>query len=466
MGLRIVGKLALIGVLLLLLLIPLGLLDGLVSERKVRAAEVVAEIAQASAREQRLLGPLLVLHYRETRRQRREVVENGIRREVEEVLELPHVRVVAPEVLAVRNRLDTEIKRRGLFTARLYQNHAGLQGSFRIPADPAADENRLTWQLTSARLVLGFGDARGIQSLKLRGNGRELTLEPGTLLPWLGEGVHAPLPAALTQADARLEFDGELQLTGSSSLSWVPVAGEAQISSEADWPHPSFFGNRLPVNSRIDENGFRAEWKVSRLSSQALQALASCGYESDGCGALESTGFGVRLIDPVDRYLMTERAMKYALLLLVLVFGAVFFIEALRQIEVHLLQYGLVGLALAIFFLLLLSLSEHLGFALAYMLAAAACVALITAYLSGALGGFRRGLLLGGLLAGLYGLLYGLLQSEDYALLMGSLALFGLLATVMLLTRRLDWSGLGRKPPAPTLAQVMAAPPATAPPEG
>ena len=159
------------------------------------------------------------------------------------------------------------------------------------------------------------------------------------------------------------------------------------------------------------------------------------------------TGFAVRLVEPVDRYLMTERAMKYALLFLALVFGAVFLVEALSSRPVHAVQYGLTGLGMAMFYLLLLSLSEHLGFGLAYAIAAGACASLLAYYLAGVLGSRRRGLAFGAGLAGLYGVLYLLLRSEDFALLVGSAVLFAALATAMVLTRRVDWSALGRAPP-------------------
>ena len=193
--------------------------------------------------------------------------------------------------------------------------------------------------------------------------------------------------------------------------------------------------------------GFRAEWKVSRLAAEAPQAVRDCGVAATTCAAASNAGFGVRLLDPVDRYLKTERAIKYAWLFIVLVFGALFFLELLRPVRVHPLQYGLTGLALAMFFLLLLSLSEHIGFGPAYALAAAACVSLVATYMAVPLGSRTRAAGFAGLLAALYALLYGLLRSEDYALLMGALALFALLATAMLLTRKLNWYRLGERLP-------------------
>jgi len=219
------------------------------------------------------------------------------------------------------------------------------------------------------------------------------------------------------------------------------VAAETTVALSGDWPHPSFRGDLLPQAPELREDGFSATWSVSRLASQAQQVLGNCATHNTYC-ALDSVAFGLRLVDPVDRYLMTERAMKYALLVLVLVFGAVFFLEVVGGAELHALHYGLVGLALGMFFLLLLALSEHLGFVFAYMLAAAACTGLIASYLAGVLDSRSRGVAAGLLLGLLYAILFGLLKAEDYALLMGAMTLFGCLAVFMLATRKVRWAPL------------------------
>ncbi|PKM08501.1 MAG: cell envelope integrity protein CreD [Gammaproteobacteria bacterium HGW-Gammaproteobacteria-4] len=435
-------KVLVIGALTLLLLIPLLMLRGLVTERQQRADAVRAEIAGSSSREQRVVGPLLRVQIEEVLRVRRKVTENGVERDAVEQVRRSALRVIAPEKLSMRNVLRTETRHRGLFSAMLYHDAAELSADFVWPTPPALDEDRLAWTIVAADFVLGLGDNRGIGHIALAVDGQELAAEPGTGIAWLPEGVRLPLPAtvlARVRAGDPLQLAGALELTGSERLSWVPVGGETQIDARADWPHPGFQGNYLPQAPEIDEHGFRAQWSVSRLSSQAHRAVQDCPLTQNACAGLYEATFSVALVDPVDRYLKTDRAMKYALLFLVVVFGAVFFIEVLKGVAVHPLQYGLSGLALAIFFLLLLALSEHLGFGAAYGLAALACVALIATYMGGVLGSRRRGLGFAGLLGLLFGLLFGLLQSEDYALLIGAVALFAALSTVMLLTRRLNW---------------------------
>ena len=438
-------KLALIGVILIGLLVPVFMLKGLVYERQARGREAAEDIARASSRAQHLIGPLLLIEAEETLLRERRLRQAGQGEDVrQEQVRVKSHRLIAPETLTIDNRLGTRERRRGLFGALVYTDHIDLKAQFALPDAPPIEGERIGHRWLSASLVLGVGDARGIQRIRVRVNGAERRVEPGSLLGFVKEGVHVALEAGSWAAGAPLDLALDAQVIGTQSLQWTPLAGEAQVTVAADWPHPSFQGQRLPDDPQVGETGFTAGWSLSRLSNTSLQALSRCGAEQSFCEGLEGAAFGVRLMDPVDRYVKTDRAMKYALLLLVLVFGAVFFTEALRAVDVHPLQYGLTGAALAIFFLLLLSLSEHIGFGGAYLLAMAVCSALIGVYMAPALGSARRGWLFGALVAGLYGLLYGLLQSEDYALLMGSLALFALLAGVMLATRRLDWRRVGK----------------------
>ena len=350
--------------------------------------------------------------------------------------------LVAPAILKLEGSLKSEVRRRGLFSATLYHSTLTAQARLAMPAPPALNSELVAYRVTSVRLEMGLGDTRGVERLDVRIDGRELPAEPGSVLPWLGEAVHVSLPPELWKP-AALECDLALELTGTESLAVVPLGGDNDVALRSDWPHPAFGGNYLPVSHEIAKDGFRAHWKVSRLASQAGQRLSECGASAT-CAALDNAAFVVRFVDPVDRYLKTDRAMKYSIVFLVLVFGAVFFIEALRRVTVHPMQYVLTGFAVAIFFLLLLSLAEHVGFGAAYVVAAAACVALIASYMSAVLGTTTAGWGFGGFLAALYGLLYGVLQSEDYALLMGTLTLFGFLAFIMIATRRLNWSRMGR----------------------
>ncbi len=228
---------------------------------------------------------------------------------------------------------------------------------------------------------------------------------------------------AFTAREA-LAFSFTLELAGSEALALAPQGADTAVTMRADWPHPSFQGRFLPAEHDIGASGFTASWRVSRFAAQGARNEA----------------IAVSFIEPVGLYQMLERASKYGFLFIGLTAAAFLLFELLRRLAIHPIQYALVGLALAMFFLLLTALSEHLGFGAAYAIATAACVALVTAYLvrlSRAVA-----LFFGAGLAALYAVLYALLQSEDYALVGGSLLLFALLAAVMLGTRRVDWYGL------------------------
>ena len=251
----------------------------------------------------------------------------------------------------------------------------------------------------------------------------------------------------------------------------MPLADENTVALKSPWPHPSFAGSFLPRTREVSDAGFSATWSVPSLSSQAqaqfVQGLALSGNGSaegdnarsayDGSGRVSRGNnryrnleqFSVSLDDPVDVYRLTERATKYGMMFIVLTFAAFFVLEMVKRWRIHPMQYLMIGAALVLFFLLLLSLSEHLSFAGAYALASAGCIALLSHYLRHVLGSWRAGLGMSGMLVALYGVLYGILISEDNALMMGSLLLFGVLAAIMVATRKLDWYGVmgsGDKP--------------------
>ncbi|HEU0151893.1 MAG TPA: cell envelope integrity protein CreD, partial [Arenimonas sp.] len=420
---RIGWKLGLVGFLLVVLLLPLAMLDGLVAERQQRGLEVAEDIARSSAGPQSVVGPLLLVEARRPVERKRVVSRDGhLSQETEQDTETVHY-LVSPETLAIDARLRTERRGRSLFSVPLYHGSLGLKGRL-VHAPRTRDGVRL--EPVRAWLVLGLGDNRGVRALGITLGGRKLAVQPGTRVGWLPEGLGAPVPVAMLAAP--MDFTVSLDLSGTQRLGWLPVGADTTVSLVGDWPHPGFEGRHLPDARKIDETGFEARWAVSRLSSRVQQVLAGCVPTATHCSALEEGEFSVRLVEPVDRYLMTERAIKYALLFLALVFGAVFLVEALAARPVHVVQYGLTGLAMAMFYLLLLSLSEHLGFGPAYAIAAAACSGLVGFYLGGVLGGRGRGGAFGAGLAVLYGLLYVLLRSEDHALLVGAVVLFGALA--------------------------------------
>jgi inner membrane protein len=256
-----------------------------------------------------------------------------------------------------------------------------------------------------------------------------------------------------------VEFNLKLSIDGIEQLAFIPIAKNNVVTVTSKWQHPQFFGRFLPSpkERKIDANGFTATWNISSLSSNAQQQLlniecclnsAQTNPTGGPAGVATSVGqidsFGVAFIEPVNIYSQSDRAIKYGVLFVALTFAAFFLFEILKQLPIHPVQYALVGLALVLFFLLLVSLSEHMRFITAYAIASVACIGLIGFYLSYALRSWKRGFGFGTALSLLYGVLFGLLQSENNALVMGSLLLFSVLAAIMLVTRKVDWYQIGK----------------------
>lgn len=451
-------------VLALLLAVPLGMVDQLVSERQARQYQVVNEIASSSATSQRIVGPLLAMPYTEEYNEAY-WTEEQVRGKTKRVRK---TRVAKSEGVVYMTAKEADmtfqggasIKRRGLFKALVFDMDGTIQGQFELSGEPEIerhqDDSRVTWG--PAYVSIGISDPRGIiRTPTLDWGGTQYAFEQGTRLgKTLSTGIHANLPSLFPSksqksaekapekapATARvISFKLDLSLRGTEAISFVPIADSNRVSLSSSWPHPSFQGRFLPNadTQRIDAQGFSATWDVSGLATTAPDLLLEDIVAGRSCTAGCRDWLGVRFIEPVNVYSMADRALKYGLLFIALSFAAFFLFEQLKALRIHPAQYLLVGLALALFFLLLLSLSEHMPFSQAYAIAATACVGLQTFYLSYVLHGVWRGLSFGGLLGALFGALYSLLVSEDVALLLGSGLLFALLALAMVLTRKLDW---------------------------
>jgi len=433
-------KLGAIALLILLLLIPLLMISGMIDDRQQLRDGVLEDIARSSSYSQQLSGPVMVVPYRKVVRTWKHNEKTNARYQ-ETSLERGRLYFL-PERFELDAKVQTELRARGIYEARLFHADNRISGHFSIPQQLGIDEDFADYTFDSPYLAVGISDIRGIENaLQLELDGQRLDFVPGTQEEWLGEGVHVTLAPLDVRKANELSFAFDLRLQGTGQLQVTPVGRTSNVTVSANWPHPSFIGNYLPAQRAISAEGFTANWQTSFFSTNLEEALSNC-VARGSCDEFKGRSFGVSFIDPVDQYLKSERAIKYALLFIVLTFAGFFLFEVLKSLAVHPVQYALVGVALAFFYLLLLSLSEHIGFALAYLLSASACVLLIGFYVCHVLRSAVHGLSFSAGLAALYGLLYGLLSAEDYALLMGSLLLFGLLGVFMVLTRRLDWYGL------------------------
>jgi inner membrane protein len=434
MNLTLIAKTAVIAGLALALLVPVLLIQNLVHERQAYRNEVVAGIAEGWGRYQVLSGPFLAVPYELTRIDvTRETVDGKEREKRTERVER-HVRHLPADSLDWVIDADVSEKARGIYKARLYGATARAHGRFTLPPGLGiGDTGNAKLRIGVPRLVFGVADPRGIRSLgALTLDGAARAFNAGSGDPQGQPGLHLPLPALAAQhqaAQARsLEFAFSIELGGSEGLAVQPLGADASVALRADWPHPSFQGQFLPLRHEIGADGFSASWKISRYAAQGSERLA------------------VSFVEPAGLYQQLERASKYGFLFIGLTFAAFLLVELLRRLAIHPIQYALVGVALAMFFLLLTALSEHIDFTLAYAAATLACVGLVGGYLVRVLKSARLGLAFGGALAALYAMLYALLKAEDYSLLGGALLLFGLLAAVMVATRRVDWYALSSRP--------------------
>jgi len=435
-------KFFIILLLILMLLIPLLMVVGLVSEREGRSRDVVADVARTWGGAQQLSGPFLVVPY--TVR-----VESTEGDKVVQRLQERRA-VFLPEALAIGGKGTSNVLHRSIFDVNVYTVSLAVDGRFTAPDIADVDPNVVSVRWHDATFVLALSDVAGLkEAATLTVNGTEaLPFAPSPGVPGTyTSGMHAKLSSASSVISGDgppkpFAFHADLVFTGSQSLLFSPAARETEIALTSDWPHPSFSGAFLPVERTIKDDGFSAKWRVPHLARSVPNAwmLSDGGFER-----LQPHLFGVTFYQPVDFYDLVTRAVKYGILFVAVGFMAVFVLEIVSDKRVHAVQYLFVGLAMVFFYVLLLSFSEHLGFAKAYALAALATGGMLSVYVAKALSSRLSGLMMAALFALLYGFLYLILTLEDYALLAGALLGFGALTAIMFATLRVDWSGLDRE---------------------
>ena len=433
-------KLTLITGLILALLIPMAIVHGLIAEREARAREVRAEVGRTWGPEQRLIGPVLVVPYMV----RIETIQGDKRIET-----LQERRAIfTPAALQVAGTVTSRSLRRSIFEVPVYAARMQLAGRFLAPrgSDAAGDAVAFRWR--EATLSIGISGVSGLKETSLLKIPRaaDIPFAPSVGMPNARtNGIHARLESAgdvlFTDADPAIkafDFTVDLAFNGSVSLDIAPVARETRVGLSSDWPHPSFAGAFLPDDRNVGPKGFSATWRVPHLARSVPEAWSSA---EAGLERLAPHFFGVRLVEPVDFYSLINRATKYGVMFLALVYMAVFSLEMTGGRSVHAVQYLFTGIALVFFFVLLLSLAEHIGFTRAYLVAALANTVMLAAYVGTALKSLRASTIMLAVLFVTYAMLLLVLQLEDYALLAGALLGFTALTVVMFTTLRVDWSG-------------------------
>ncbi len=421
----VIGKVISIAVIVLALMIPLSMLRGLISERMQMRDQAHQTVASGWGGQLTAGGPMLRVPFDTSSKS-----SNG------EVELTRHQLYILPTELNVEARLDkqAEPRRVGIYEVPVYLVHLTLTGFFKDDAVSSAAHYGGSYRWDEAAVSLPLSDVRSVRELKSADFvGRALKFGPAMAGCYSGVEAKADLSNPPTD---KLSFSIEVTLAGSDAIAILPLASVTRATMKSNWPHPQFQGAFLPAEYSIDTDGFSAKWQVLELNRAFSQSWKDDAVDES---KLQAASFGVGLFQSVDVYQRSERAVKYALMFIALTFLSFYAWELLNAAAIHPMQYLLVGLALSTFYLLLIALTEHLAFWLAYWLGATALVTLLGVYIAGALGSRRRGLIIATLMTLVYGLLYLLVLSESYSLLMGAIALFAALAAVMLATRHVRW---------------------------
>ncbi|TCW12911.1 inner membrane protein [Raoultella sp. BIGb0138] len=418
---------------ILLLSVPLMMVRQLIVERADYHNDVVDALEKSTSGSQKLAGPLIVIP----------VVETLTRVEGKTTVKYQNrwLRYWLPESLAVKGRQNVETRQIGIYEGQLWHNEVQFNAQF----DPArlADLQKENITLGRPCLVVSVSDARGIGSITAPEiDGVALSVEPGPGLSGSGEGIHMPMPPLSLQAKP-LALTFALNLSGTGSFSVVPLGRNSDLQMTSNWPHPGFLGDFLPQHREISASGFSASWQSSWFANN----MAHYFPDDETIEWQSLPAFNVSVTTPADQYQLTDRATKYAILLIALTFMAFFVFESLSACRLHPMQYLLVGLSLVMFYLVLLALSEHLGFTPAWIVASLLGAAINGVYLQAVLKGWRNSLLFVCSLLALDGVMWTLLRSEDNALLLGSGVLMLALSALMFLTRRVDWYTLSMAKP-------------------
>jgi len=408
---------------------------GLVIERSHRSDEAIREIASAWSREQTITGPVIAIPLQTT-----VITSTGQTTTQENNIFL------LPDTLTYDISVDTETRSRGIFEAAVYTSRITGTGSFNLDdVDRTHIDGIVQWD--NATVFIGIPDTRGVESSAvLLWNGEEIIFEPGVPRNSIeASGISVPLNIQPLKKEHMFSFD--IILRGSEAIYIAPLGKTTDVSISSNWPAPSFTGAFLPKEHNLTDAGFTAKWNVSSFGRSLPQSWveSATGHDQTIKEHIVNSLFGVSLNHGVDFYTQVNRSVKYSVLFIALTFLVFFMFEVLSQLRVHPLNYLLIGLAIALFYLLLLSLAEHVGFLSAYSISAIAITGLITGYARSVLKAKKKAGIIAVLLSVLYSYLYILLQLDEFSLLFGSLFLFAILAIVMYLTRNIDWYGIGER---------------------
>ncbi len=430
----LVFRFGIIAVLVALMTIPLGMVSEIVNERSRLYSSVVHEIANTWGHQQNISGPALIIPYTEKFITEKVLTDkDGNERKIDKTNYVQRTAIVLPEELSIKGNLKGEQRQRSIYKSLVYYADVSLKGHFSRPDIEGLSSHidKIHWD--QAWFSLGISDTRAINKVSaLQWNTVKADFEPGTrIVNIIKNGFHAPL--IINEKSNKYEFNLTLNIKGSQGFYFKPFGKTTHVEISSDWPHPSFQGNVLPDEHNITENGFHANWSIPHLARNypQLWTLEIQKFDTNEFKA------GVNLFESVSLYSQITRAIKYGILFFLLTYITFLIFELGIKRRLHIVQYGIIGLALSMFYLTLLSVAEHANFFSAYLSAAALIITMITLYAFAAIRSLGATALIALLLIGLYSILYSLLNLEDYALLVGTVLLLAILAVMMYLTRNI-----------------------------
>lgn len=428
----ITAKMLIVGALIVVLLIPLLFVQNLIEERQFRQQDVIEETHEKWGNQIILSGPILKIPYKtyvehKLYNEKKEIYETNIKTVIKEAFFLP-------DELDITSRVESKPLSRGLYESVVFTTDIRASGTFPKPNFSERDikDADIIWE--KATLFIQTTNLKGIKSTL------EVTLGSQTLAmtPVFDSGVLNTITSTAMEdfddlASKSLNFAFNIKVNGSRSLEFIPIGKETNVSMTSNWHSPSFFGEFLPENKVIEKEGFSAHWKVFQINRQFEQIFF------ERLPDLSRFAFGTAFIVPVDEYQKSERSAKYGFMVIGLTFLVFLLIQLVSKIYIHPFQYLMIGLALVMFYTLLISISEHSSFFKAYLIASVSVIGLIGLYSRAILNGFKFPLLIIGSLSALYGFIYVIIQLENYALLVGSIGLFVILGIIMFASRKIDW---------------------------
>ena len=422
-------KLITITILMLLLLIPAAMITSVIREREDLNAQAILEVSSKWAESQQINGPILTIPL---------IYEYQNDEEIWQTTKYWHI---LPEALDINGEIEPEKLRRGIYEIVVYKSNLSFAGKFTL--DHKLDRANLKEiKYDQSFLTIGISDLRGIEDqIILHWQGQDLEVEPGSQIPdMIYAGVTINLPDIEHLLKTTVDFDCVIKLQGSRNMSFIPIGNTTNVNITSNWPSPSFNGSFLPDSREVTDKGFKANWKILQLNRNFPQTWIDTNQDKK----MENAAFGVDLILPLDDYQKSMRSAKYAVMTIALTFLIFFLVEILNRRKIHPFQYALVGIALCLFYVLLVSISEHSNFNFAYAISTIAIVTMITLYSLSVFKLRKLSILLVATLVGIYGFLFVTLQLVDYALLMGSIGLTLILGATMYFTRNINWYNLNR----------------------